>query len=106
MTRSDDQRINDILEACGHLAEIVASGRATFDRSWQTRSAAERQLEIIGEAAANLSEQFHSARPHLPLRLAKDLRNLIAHDYNNVDYDLLWSTITISIPQFAADLAP
>ena len=68
------------------------------------RSAAERQLEIIGEAAGKLSEQLQERRPDLPISEAKGLRNVIAHDYGEVDYDLLWHTMSANVPQFAASL--
>lgn len=51
MTRSDDQRIADIVEAGDHLAALVADGRSAFDRDWMRQRASERLLEIIGEAA-------------------------------------------------------
>ncbi len=56
----DNDLIEHILDAAGKLAEIVAAGRAAFDDSWLVRSAAERQLEIIGEAAGKLSERLVS----------------------------------------------
>ena len=32
------------------------------------------------------------------------MRNVIAHEYGDVDYDLLWHTMSASVPQFAASL--
>ena len=48
MSQRDNDLIEHILDAAGKLAEIVAAGRENFDASWLVRSAAERQLEIIG----------------------------------------------------------
>ena len=44
MTRSDEQRVDDILDACRKLAEVAALGRAEYDQSWILQSAVERQL--------------------------------------------------------------
>ena len=104
MSQRDNDFIEHILDAAGKLAEIVAAGRENFDASWLVRSAAERQLEIIGEAAGKLSEQLHERRPTLPIREARAMRNVIAHEYGDVDYDLLWHTMSASVPQFAASL--
>ena len=104
MSQRDNDLIEHILDAAGKLAEIVAAGRENFDASWMVRSAAERQLEIIGEAAGKLSEQLHERRPTLPISEARAMRNVIAHEYGDVDYDLLWHTMSASIPQFAASL--
>lgn len=104
MSQRDNDLIEHILDAAGELAEIVAAGRENFDASWLVRSAAERQLEIIGEAAGKLSEQLHERRPTLPISEARAMRNVIAHEYGDVDYDLLWHTMSASVPQFAASL--
>ena len=71
MSQRDNDLIEHILDAAGKLAEIVAAGRENFDASWLIRSAAERQLEIIGEAAGKLSEQLHERRPTLPISEAQ-----------------------------------
>ena len=57
MTQRDVDFIEHILDAASKLAEIVTAGREAFDSSWLVRSAAERQLEIIGEAASKLSDR-------------------------------------------------
>lgn len=104
MSQRDNDLIEHILDAAGKLAEIVAAGRGTFDDTWLVRSAAERQLEIISEAAGKLSEQLSERRPDLPISAARSLRNVIAHEYGDVDYDLLWQTMSASVPQFADSL--
>ena len=104
MTRHDDDLIEHILAAASRLAEIVDTGREAFDASWMTRSAAERQLEIIGEAAGNLSDGLRTLRPDLPLAKARAMRNVIAHDYDDMDHDLVWDTIATSVPQLVAAL--
>ena len=71
MTRSDDERVSDILDACHKLSEIAALGRSEYDKSWIIQSAVERQLEIIGEAATHLSDEFLGDDVELPIRQAK-----------------------------------
>ncbi|MEI6363606.1 MAG: hypothetical protein WCP95_15920 [Actinomycetes bacterium] len=53
MTRSDDQRIADILDACDELSEVVTLRRAGATSDQVLIRAAERLLEIIGEAAGS-----------------------------------------------------
>ncbi|MCY3849822.1 MAG: DUF86 domain-containing protein [Acidimicrobiaceae bacterium] len=101
MSRSDDERVQDILGASRKLAEIVAMGRKAFDDSWLVFSAAERQLEIIGTAAGALSTQFAQSTPELPIQDAKDMRNLISHQYHRSDPDIVWQTISKDVPDFA-----
>ena len=105
MTRSDAERVHDILDACNKMVEIAALGRAEFDRSWILQSAAERQLEIIGEAMANLSEEFFGHATNLPIRQAKGLRNVISHEYCRVNRDRVWNVVDNRIPQLLSALA-
>ncbi len=51
MSGRDRDLIEHILLAAERLAEIAAGGRNCFEANWMVRAAAERQLEIIGEAA-------------------------------------------------------
>ena len=105
MTRSDAERVHDILDACNKLVEIAALGRAEFHRSWVLQSAAERQLEIVGEAMANLSEEFFGHATNLPIRQAKGLRNVISHEYFRVNRDRVWNVVSNRIPQLLSALA-
>ena len=52
MSRSDDDRIADIFDASGELAELVGRGKSVYDADVLLQRAAERLLEIIGEAAS------------------------------------------------------
>ena len=104
MTRRDDERIQDILEACGRLAEIATQGRSAYDGDWVIRDAANYNLAVIGEALDNLSDEFVAHNPDLPVRQAKSLRNKIAHEYFVADHDILWDTVTQDVPALAAML--
>ena len=104
MNARDRDLVEHIRFAAERLAEIVASGREAFDSSWVPRSAAERQLEIIGEAAGNLSEDFRASRRDLPAARARAMRNVLAHEYDDIDYDLVWEAISTSVPQLVAAL--
>ena len=66
MTRSDDQRIADILEAADRIAIIVARGREAWDSDVSSELAVERLLEIIGEAARAMTEEGRAQVTSLP----------------------------------------
>lgn len=53
MSGRDRDLIEHILLAAERLEEISDAGRDYFEASWMVRAAAERQPEIIGEAAGN-----------------------------------------------------
>ena len=103
---SDSDFISHTMLAAARLEEIVEAGRDRFDSNWLVRAAAERQLEIIGEAAGKLSQRLVAQRPDLPLAKARAMRNFIAHDYDDIDHKLVWDTIAASVPDLARALAP
>ena len=57
-----------------------------------------RPLEVIGEAAGNLSPDFISSNPEIPVSNMKGMRNLLMHQYFRVDLSLVWQTCTQDIP--------
>ncbi len=61
MSRSDDERLRDIVFAAQRLAEITADGRKAFDSDWVRSAAAEPMMLVIGEAASKLSDEAKSA---------------------------------------------
>jgi hypothetical protein len=61
VSRRDDERVADILDAASEIAEIIELGRDAWDKDRIRRLAVERLLEIIGEAANSLSEDFRAA---------------------------------------------
>ena len=105
MSRSDDLRVADILEAAGQIAELVAGGRELFDSDWTRQRAAERLLEIIGEAANAISDDFKVSHPNVPWRHVVNLRHLLAHHYHRVDADQIWTIAVVSVPQMSDELA-
>ena len=105
MSRTDAERIADILAACGRLAEIVELGRGEFDHNWLAVSAASFELSVIGEATAHLSDEFLETNKSVPTRKAKSLRNLLIHEYFRARPEILWDTMVTDIPELVRILA-
>ena len=66
MSRRDAERVADILHADDEVAEIVGLGRDAWDKERIRQLAVERLLEIIGEAANSLTEDFRSQHQAFP----------------------------------------
>jgi uncharacterized protein with HEPN domain len=58
-----------------------------------------RNLEIIGEAAKNLSEETRARSPATPWRLITGMRDKLIHNYFGVSLDLVWQTVEREIPR-------
>ena len=97
--RSWRVRIEDILDAIDNIEHYVAGlDFDVFDADRKTVDAVERNLEIIGEATANLPDEVLARWPEVPWRYMKGVRNLLAHEYFGVDVGIIWQTIQEDLP--------
>ncbi len=62
------------------------------------RHALVRLLEIIGEASNHLAEDLKSEFSEIEWVSLKGLRNVLAHEYFGVDYQLIWNLIVDQVP--------
>ncbi len=70
------------------------------------RGAVERHIEIIGEAASRVSRGFQAAHPEIPWRQIVAQRNILAHEYGEIDDSLVWRVATDRIPELIRQLEP
>jgi uncharacterized protein with HEPN domain len=56
-------------------------------------------LEIIGEAARNLSISFTKQHPDIPWSRIKRMRNILIHEYFGVSLKVVWDTSHSNLPQ-------
>jgi len=70
------------------------------------RSAVERQVEIIGEAARRVSKEFQEAHAEIPWRPIRAQRHVLAHDYGEIKHDRLWRVAVEHVPALIALLEP
>lgn len=69
-----------------------------FLKSPWDQAAVVRHLEIIGEAAAQLDDNYTSSHPQIPWRRISDFRNVLIHEYFAVDPLLVWEILQKDIP--------
>jgi uncharacterized protein with HEPN domain len=106
VSRRDDERVADILDAATQIAEIVELGRDVWDKDRIRQLAVERLLEIIGEAANSLSEDFRSQYLGIPWGDIIGLRVVLAHHYHRVDPGQVWVIAAIEVPRLVQDIRP
>ena len=108
----DPQRLPDYL---GHILEAIERiqhyvddmDEVGFLNSRLVQDAVIRNLEVIGEASRNIERvhpEFAAAHPELPLALANDMRNALAHGYFKVDLEIVWKTIQNNLPELHAQI--
>ena len=69
-----------------------------FSKSPWDQAALTRHLEIIGEAASQLSGEYKQAHADIPWRRISDFRNVLIHEYFAIDPQLVWEIIEKDIP--------
>lgn len=57
-----------------------------------------RNLEILGEASRKVGQEFREAHPEIPWREMNDLRNVLIHNYEGADPDMIWGIAASEIP--------
>ena len=91
----DKLYIRHILEAIEKIRRYVGSASfQEFDANELLQDAVVRELEIIGEAAKHLSEEFRSQHPAIPWEQIAGMRDKLIHEYFGVDTEIVWKTIT------------
>lgn len=74
-----------------------------IDNSWD-QDALARNLEIIGEAANNMDQSFRNEIPDVPWRQIIDFRNIVVHDYADLDSQIVWEIATNNLPKLKEQL--
>lgn len=59
------------------------------------------KLTVIGEAIRAMDDSFRAAHPDLPWKSIVGLRNILVHQYEDVDYSIVWDVITKELPVWA-----
>ena len=77
-----------------------------YARNRMLQMAVERAVEIIGEAARRMSEDVKSAHPQVPWRKLVAQRNVLAHEYGEINQERMWIVVTVHIPELLAQLKP
>lgn len=63
-----------------------------------------RALEVVGEAAGQVTDATRDALPRVPWRSIVGMRNRLLHAYFEVDLDRVWDTTTHYVPELAKQL--
>ncbi len=63
-----------------------------------------RLLEIIGEAAARVSQATRDRHPQIPWSAIAGMRNRLIHGYDDVDFDILWDVVQRDLPALIVEL--
>lgn len=95
----------DIKQAIIEINEFLPDQKnfLKFQKDLKTKRAIERNVEIIGEAANRILKR----QPGIAItdvRKIIDTRNRIAHGYDSVSDDIIWSIVIRHLPRLAGEV--
>jgi uncharacterized protein with HEPN domain len=103
----DDAYLLDMLVAARKILQFTRSAtRDQFDLDELLQNTVIRMLEIIGEAARNISEDTRAAHSDIPWRQIIGMRHRLVHEYFRIDLERVWDTVQKDIPELIRLVEP
>lgn len=94
-----------MVEAIQRVLNYTHAGEAAFRGDPKTQDAVLRNLETLGEAAKRVDDTTRASAPDLPWREISGFRDVLAHDYLQIDLDLVWNVVALELPGLLERLA-
>jgi len=105
MNERDEVRLRDMLDASQKAQKFIdGKNRADLEYDDMLLFALVRAIEIIGEAAKNVTEETSEALTQIPWKKIIGMRNRLTHGYQEVDHDIVWDAATVQIPALITEL--
>ena len=96
----DKARLQHISDAIKEIENYITnSSYKDFQSNSMMQFATVKQLEIIGEAANQLTEHFKKLYTEIQWREIVGLRNILIHEYFGIDTKIVWDILQIDLPK-------
>jgi uncharacterized protein with HEPN domain len=103
----DNETLLDIAKAARSVLSFIEGyDEDAFLKDEKTKSAVIHQMLIIGEAVKRLTEVFREMYHDIPWKPMARMRDRLIHQYDAVDWDEVWRTASIDVPQLLRDVEP
>jgi len=96
--RKDSERLQDMREAIDLIERYAVRGKQVFDEDELIQIWIVHYLQIIGEAARSMSEDFINLHPDVPWIDIADFRNVLVHEYWKIEPQIVWSIVQQELP--------
>ena len=97
--RSDRLYLDDIMDSIQAIETYIESmDYKHFINDGKTYTATIRELEIIGEATAKVSDDVKGRYPEIPWQQIKAFRNKIVHEYFGIEFEIVWDIVKNELP--------
>lgn len=103
----DEAALVDIFDAIQLINQYMKDiDREAFEENTEKQDAVLRRIIIVGEATKRLSVEFRNQHSDIPWKKIAGMRDVLSHDYDEVDLDEVWSVVTWSLPELYQYIQP
>jgi uncharacterized protein with HEPN domain len=103
----DQEALLDIIEAIRLILQYVEDvDPELLAANIEKQDAVLRRITIIGEATKRLSKDFRNQHPSISWREIAGMRDVVMHNYDEVDLDEIWTVINENLPQLFNYIQP
>ena len=105
MPKDDRILLRHMLDAARKARGFIRGrSRADLDSDEMLALAVIRLLEVVGEAARNLSQDIRESHPEIAWKQITGTRDRLIHGYFDVDLDIIWAILTRDLPPLVSSL--
>jgi uncharacterized protein with HEPN domain len=107
LSKRDPANLFDMLEASAKVQSFLKNKTLEdFLKDDMLQAAVERNIGIIGEAARRISEELKQEHPEIPWRKIIAQRNVLIHEYDDIDYKQIWEVATFHLARLIDQIRP
>jgi uncharacterized protein with HEPN domain len=105
--RQDESSLVDIVQAMQRVLRFAQDlSRDRLNEDEMRQSAILYQIMIVGEAVKRLSPEFRFQHSQVPWKQMAGMRDVLTHQYDEVDLDVVWEVVQSDIPQLLELIQP
>lgn len=95
----DASRLEHMLRFVNRIVDLTCGmSRESLETDGDRHDALLHNFIMLGEAANRVTHTFAESHPDIAWKQIAGLRHRLVHDYDEIDYDILWEAMTIDIP--------
>lgn len=103
----DQEALIDIANAIRRILRYADGiSKSELEINDEKLSAILYQITIIGEATKRISQGFRQQYPEIPWREMAGMRDVIVHEYDQLDLDVVWDVVENKIPELLSLINP
>ena len=103
MRKDDEVRLRHMLDAAREALSFAdGRTRGDLDNDRQLVLALVKEIEIVGEAATQVTEVTRQRFPEVPWERLVGMRNRLVHAYFDINLDIVWQTVWDDLPELVA----